>query len=153
MLWLVARLMAHDLPWKFFSERYWNRLIKRAILLPTSASTCTDIKGKGKAPREPTRDAAQLVALEPLHRSGTWAARAPLRAAEASRINLAPHEAGSTSFLAWRDWKEDPFSSLCQRKPQVKLGLSEPPDLLPIAKDRGVCRKGVTEKGRGGNDL
>lgn len=60
MLWLVERLMAHDLPWKFFSERYWNCLIKRAILAPTSASTCTDIKGE--VPCKPMRDAAQLVA-------------------------------------------------------------------------------------------
>ena len=36
---------------------------------------------------------------------------------------------------------------------QMKLGLSEPPDLLPIAKDKGVCRKGVTGKKREGNDL
>lgn len=86
MLWLVERLMAHDLPWKFFSERYWNCLIKRAILVPTSASTCTDIKGE--VPYKPMRDAAQLgapgLAFKLLQHwvRQLWATAAPIQNSE-----------------------------------------------------------------------
>lgn len=154
MLWLVVRLMAHDLPWKFFSERYWSCLIKRAILVPTSASTCTDTKGE--VPCKPMRDAAQLVASEPFHWSVIWApqlGQATPWATAAPRTNSAPPDAGSSSFMALKDGNRTPpvFSDTGNLS-QMKLGFSEPPDFLSKAKDKEVCKKSMMVKEKEGKN-
>lgn len=116
MLWLVVRLMAHDLPWKFFSERYWSCLIKRAILVPTSASTCTDTKGE--VPCKPMRDAAQLVASEPFHWSVIWAPQL----GQATLSYSSTQNQFSTSWCRQfilhgsKGWKQNSSSFLWHRK-------------------------------------
>lgn len=157
MLWLITRLMAHDLSWKFFSERYQNSLIKRVISKATISITCTGTKGK--APCEPTRNTVQLTPLmsHPLSwtlPSCSTGARTSLHAVEASKINSPAHEAGSTPFPEQRDWQEDSFSSLWQRKPfSDEVGAFWASSTSANTKGQGSVQEGRDEERERGTDL